>query len=66
VLAITEPTMSGLHDLERIMDVTRHYGIASVVCINKCDINEANSKRITEFCRAHGVMIVRNTLMIPW
>jgi len=59
-LVITEPTMSGLHDLERILDVTRHFGITSVVCINKYDINEANSRRITEFCQERGVMIVRN------
>ena len=59
-LVITEPTMSGLHDLERILDVTRHFGIASVVCINKYDINEANSRRITEFCQERGVTIVRN------
>jgi len=59
-LVITEPTMSGLHDLERILDVTRHFGIASVVCINKYDINEENSKRIAEFCRERGVTIVRN------
>ena len=59
-LVITEPTMSGLHDLERILNVTRHFGIASVVCINKYDINEANSRKITEFCQERGVMIVRN------
>jgi MinD superfamily P-loop ATPase len=33
---------------------------ASVVCINKYDINYANSERITEFCRERGVAIVRN------
>ncbi|KAF5426977.1 MinD superfamily P-loop ATPase, contains an inserted ferredoxin domain [Candidatus Methanophagaceae archaeon] len=57
-LIVTEPTMSGLHDLERIMDVTRHFGIGSVVCINKYDINEENSRRITEFCRQRGVEVV--------
>ncbi len=57
-LIVTEPTMSGLHDLERILDVTRHFGIGSVVCINKYDINEENSKRITEFCRQRGVEMV--------
>ncbi len=59
-LVVTEPTMSGLHDLERILDVTRHFGIGSVVCINKYDINEENSKRITEFCRQRGVEMVGN------
>ena len=55
---VTEPTMSGLHDLERILDVTRHFGIGSVVCINKYDINEESSKRITEFCRQRGIKVV--------
>jgi len=59
-LIVTEPTMSGLHDLERILDVTRHFGIGSVVCINKYDINEENSRRITEFCRQRGVELVGN------
>jgi MinD superfamily P-loop ATPase len=59
-LIVTEPTMSGLHDLERILGVTRHFGIGSVVCINKYDINEENSKRITEFCRQRGIEVVGN------
>ncbi|MGB2843130.1 MAG: 4Fe-4S binding protein [Halobacteriota archaeon] len=59
-LIVTEPTMSGLHDLERILDVTKHFGIASIVCINKYDINEENSKRITEFCRQRGIEVVGN------
>ena len=59
-LVVTEPTMSGLHDLERILDVTRHFGIDSIVCINKYDINEENSMRITEFCRQRGIEVVGN------
>jgi len=38
--------------------VTRHFGIDSVVCINKYDINVENSRRITEFCRQRGVEMV--------
>ncbi|OYT66470.1 (4Fe-4S)-binding protein [ANME-1 cluster archaeon ex4572_4] len=57
-LVVTEPTMSGLHDLERILDVTRHFGIASAVCINKYDINEENSRRISEFCQERGIPVV--------
>jgi len=59
-LIVTEPTMSGLHDLERILDVTSHFGIGSVVCINKYDINEENSRRITAFCRQRGIEVVGN------
>jgi MinD superfamily P-loop ATPase len=57
-LIVTEPTMSGLHDLERILAVTQHFGINSVVCINKYDLNEKNSARIAAFCRQHGAEIV--------
>lgn len=59
-LVVTEPTMSGLHDLERVLDVTAHFGIVSVVCINKYDINEENSKRIASFCRERGIEVVGN------
>ncbi|MHC1611224.1 MAG: ATP-binding protein [Candidatus Methanospirareceae archaeon] len=59
-LLVTEPTISGVHDLERILDVTSHFGIASIVCINKYDINEDNSRRITEFCRQRGIEVVGN------
>ena len=57
-LIVTEPTMSGLHDLERILAVTGHFGIASTVCINKYDINKENSRRIARFCRARGIDVV--------
>jgi MinD superfamily P-loop ATPase len=40
--------------------VARHFGIDSIVCINKYDINEENSKRITEFCRQRGIEVVGN------
>ncbi|MDI6859043.1 MAG: ATP-binding protein [Methanocellales archaeon] len=57
-LIVTEPTMSGLHDLERILGLTRHFDIASLVCINKHDINEENTNRIVEFCRRNDVNVV--------
>jgi MinD superfamily P-loop ATPase len=57
-LIVTEPTLSGLHDLERILDVATHFGITSVVCINKYDLSEKNSERIAAFCQQRGVEIV--------
>lgn len=38
---VTEPTVSGLHDLERIMELTRHFSIRSGVIINKADLNQS-------------------------
>lgn len=57
-LIVTEPTMSGLHDLERILGLTSHFEIASSVCINKYDINEENTDMIVEFCRRNDVDVV--------
>ncbi len=40
VLVVTEPTLSGMHDLQRVADLTRHFGIETLVCVNKWDLNE--------------------------
>ena len=39
VLIVTEPTLSGLHDLGRVADVARHFGTPALVCVNKWDLN---------------------------
>jgi MinD superfamily P-loop ATPase len=56
-LLVTEPTLSGIHDLERVLGVCRHFGIDPLVCINKYDINEENTRQIEEYCREQGVEI---------
>lgn len=39
VLVVTEPTLSGRHDLDRVTELTQHFKIPTVICINKCDVN---------------------------
>jgi MinD superfamily P-loop ATPase len=39
VLVVTEPTQSGEHDLKRVAELTRHFGIKTMLCINKWDLN---------------------------
>ena len=46
VLVVTEPTLSGMHDLKRVVDLTRHFGIETLVCINKWDLNPDMAERI--------------------
>lgn len=50
VIIVTEPTQSGLEDFKRIMELCRHFGILTFVCINKYDINLKVAKEIEEFC----------------
>ncbi len=58
VLIVTEPTLSGIHDLNRIYDVTHHFRIPAVVCINKYDINLENLKQIEDHCKKNNISIV--------
>ena len=57
-LIVTEPTLSGIHDLERIAGVAHHFGVKGVVCINKYDLNLIVTKRIEEYCRHNNIELV--------
>jgi MinD superfamily P-loop ATPase len=58
VLIVTEPTLSAIHDLERIFDVANHFKIPAIVCINKFDININNTNRIENYCKSKNIDIV--------
>lgn len=58
VLAVTEPTVSGEHDLERVLALTRHFGIATAVCVNKWDLNAGMAERIEEKAHRAGARVV--------
>ena len=63
VVIVTEPTMSGLHDLQRTIDMTREFNLKSWVIINKHDINTEMSSEIEKFCKSVDVEILA---MIPF
>ncbi len=58
VLAVTEPTVSGRHNLERLLSLTRHFEIPTSVCVNKWDINPELADRIEEETRQLGATIL--------
>lgn len=58
VLVVTEPTLSGIHDLERILDVASHFNIPAIICINKYDVNINNTKKIERFCNGKNIEVV--------
>jgi MinD superfamily P-loop ATPase len=58
VLVVTEPTLSGIHDLERILGVAAHFRIGGMVCINRYDLNRRNRDRIRRFCDEKSVPVV--------
>ena len=59
ILAVTEPTLSGLWGLERIHGVARHFGVKMAVCINKGDINPEIAEKIRCYCSESALSMPR-------
>lgn len=55
VVAVTEPTCSGLHDVQRVVDLTSHFRIPVMLCINKWDIHPEMTDRIERETAERGV-----------
>lgn len=58
VVVVTEPTLSGIHDLERVIKVSQHFKVEPVVIINKFDINLENTSHIEGFCRENSILVI--------
>ncbi len=57
-LLVVEPTVSGVHDLERVLATTDHFRVPAAVCINKADLNPAKTAEIERFCAEQGIQMV--------
>ncbi|MDP2217094.1 MAG: ATP-binding protein [Methanolobus sp.] len=58
VFIVTEPSVSAIHDLERVIKVAAHFRIKTIVCINRCDINAEKTTHIEDYCRENGVKVI--------
>ncbi len=52
---VTEPTLSGIHDARRVVELTRHFRIPAGIVINKWDINPEKSREIEALCSEEAV-----------
>lgn len=57
VLIVTEPTVAGVHDLERVLTLCRHFRIPAAVCVNKWDLNQGMTERIEALAREKGARV---------
>ncbi len=57
VLIITEPTLSGMHDLGRVADLAKNFGIPTIVCINKSDLNREMTGQIAQEAGNRGIRL---------
>jgi MinD superfamily P-loop ATPase len=57
-LIVTEPTLSGMHDMERVAQVSKHFRVPTKVVINKYDLNPKNSETIKQICEQADMEVV--------
>jgi len=58
VVLVTEATISGLHDLERVLKLVKNFSLKAVCIINKYDLNEEMSQNIECFLKEQDIEIV--------
>ena len=58
VLIVAEPSISGISDMERIINTAAKFGTKTAVCINKYDTNIENAEKIEEFCKKQGLPFI--------
>lgn len=55
---VVEPTMSAVHDMQRVHDLTGHFGVKPLTVINKANINPALVSEINEYCRSRNIPVI--------
>lgn len=58
VIVVTEPTVSGVHDLERVLNLAAHFRVPAAVVINKADLNTDQAARIEALATTHNASIL--------
>lgn len=57
-LVVTEPTLSGLHDASRVIEVAEHFKVPARLVVNKYDLNEEMTGEIEKYCGSNGVRVI--------
>jgi MinD superfamily P-loop ATPase len=56
-LIVAEPTVAGIHDMERVLATTDHFHVPALVCINKADVYPEGTAQIEAFCHGRGIEV---------
>lgn len=57
-LLVTEPSLSGLHDLKRIARLAAHFRVPAMVCINKYDLSPELTAQVEDYCRQEDLPLI--------
>ncbi len=58
VVIVVEPTVSGMHDVQRVASLAHHFGIAAMLCVNRFDINLEVTEEIELFAKHEGITVL--------
>lgn len=65
ILIVTEPTVSGIHDMERVAKLAAHFKIPAMVCVNKFDLNPDQGRAIEQIAKGNNIQFVGNIPFDP-
>ena len=54
-IVVVEPTLSGIHDLKRVIELLNKFDIKPLVCVNKYDLNQENTDVIENYCTTENI-----------
>jgi len=57
VIIVTEPTISGLHDMQRVFEIVTKFNIKPSIIINKADLNSIMTAKIRKWCEENGIEV---------
>ena len=57
-LIVAEPTAAGIHDMDRVLNMTKHFRVPTLVCINKADVYPGGANRIRDYCDQNHIEVV--------
>jgi MinD superfamily P-loop ATPase len=58
VLIVTEPTLSGHHDMDRVVELANHFEIPASICVNKYDLNPDMTGVIEQYAKERGLPVL--------
>ena len=65
VLLVTEPTVSGIHDIQRVVGMAAHFHVPVMICVNKWNLNPDMTSRIESYARKQGLSLEGNIPFDP-
>jgi len=57
-IVVTEPTLSGLHDADRVIGLAKHFNVSAKLIINKYDLNKDVTGQIERYCGRENIELI--------